>query len=466
MRGLRRAENVLQTGCAWKIGNGSNVVASKDKWVHGRVPIFASHIRLMDSKLWKVSHFIQSQTLQWNATLVIKSFEYKDASDILSAELPCSTSPDFLYWTKHNTGNFTLKTGYAFLREIDDQRHHLNNLDTKRFLPFFKLLWALKILPKWKLFIWKLIVEGIPVKTSLFRRGVNLDITCDFCGDHDEDSQHIFRLCKLAQDVWRSSMLAILSNLNENLSMQDWILNYIQLFKSVDGTNTDRIVTFIATSWAIWLTRNERLFNSHTGDLSTFQIQLQLALEQHKVFRGKDKGNLGSIHSTDHTPDYPPGFYFANIGVESLQISKTVIQIDGAWNKRNRRAGMGWVLQQQYTNGTEIIGGCDYGLGQSALHVEVMACLRALQWDVDSSYEDIVVYTDSAILVSHLQRRVKPIIQIHWTIEAILDIGKSFKNCIIYKVHRDQVQPAHELAKRASTYGLQFSSASGDGFNS
>lgn len=72
------------------------------------------------------------------------------------------------------------------------------------------------------------------------------------------------------------------------------------------------------------------------------------------------------------------------------------------------------------------------------------------QWANDSSYEDIVVF-----LVSYLQGQVKPNIQLTWTIEAIFDIRKGFKNCMINKVHQDQIHSAHVLAKRASKDGMR-----------
>lgn len=194
-----------------------------------------------------------------------------------------------------------------------------------------------------------------------------------------------------------------------------------------------------------------------------FQIQFKLALEQHNVFRGKDDGKLGFLHPPEHKQDYPPGFYFANIGMEiTLPTSTTVILIDGAWNKDTFRAGMGWVLKQRQSDEMEILGSCDYGLGNSALHVEAMACLRALQWAMELSFNDIVVYTDSTNLVSYLRKQVKPNIQLLWTIDTIFEVGKRFKKCIIYKVHRDQIHSAHVLAKRASTDGMQFSSGVGN----
>ncbi|XP_056685611.1 uncharacterized protein [Spinacia oleracea] len=115
-------------GCTLKIGNGSNFIDSKEKWVHGRIHVFASHIRLSDARLWKVSHFIQSPKLRWNAARVRNSFEHKDANDILFVELSSCPSPDLLYWENHSTSNFTIKSGYDFLREMDIHQQPLSRL--------------------------------------------------------------------------------------------------------------------------------------------------------------------------------------------------------------------------------------------------------------------------------------------------------------------------------------------------
>ncbi|XP_056691996.1 uncharacterized protein [Spinacia oleracea] len=467
MRGLRRAETMLLQGCAWKIGNGRNVSAGKNNWVLGKVPVFASHILLSDAKSWKVSHFIQDHHLiedhglQWNASLVRSSFENMDANAILSVELPSSPAPDRLYWTGHKTRNFTIKTGYAFLQHDDIHYPSFSGIDQNRFIPFFKLLWALKILPKWKLFIWKLLREGIPVKANLERRGIVLDTTCNFCSERCEDAQYIFRFCNFGSRCVESSMLGIFSNFNEDLSLQEWILNYIQLFISLDGKFSDRVITFIATLWALWVTRNTRVFRSEPGHIQTVYVHLRLAMEQSTTFIGKDKGNLDFLHPPEYASTYPSGFFFAHIGVEILPMPSTIMQIDGAWNKVTSRAGMGWILQKPVTSGNEICGGCDYGLGHSTLHVEAMACPRALQWAKDSSLDVIVLYTDSATLVSYLQRQVVLDIHLTWTVTTILDIGKSFRCCMVNKVHRDQFQQAHDLAKRAAKDGLHFVSTFG-----
>ncbi|XP_056688123.1 uncharacterized protein [Spinacia oleracea] len=267
MRSLHQAENALLQGCAWNIGNGSNVIAGRYNWVHGKIPVFASHIRLADAQLWGVNHFIQDFENRWNASQIRNSFVNVDANAILTIELPSGSVPDQLYWTKNVNGNFTVKTGYAFLQDRLKYQDSNFGIRQNRFLPFFKVLWALKILPKWKIFIWKVMVNGIPVKANLERRGISLDVTCDLCSDFCEDAQHLFRLCKLAQDVWRS-----------------WIL------------------------WALWVTRNSRVFSSDTGDIQMVQTHFKLALEQNKIYRQKDSEQLRILHPPEDTPTYPPGF--------------------------------------------------------------------------------------------------------------------------------------------------------------
>ncbi|XP_056697425.1 uncharacterized protein [Spinacia oleracea] len=287
-------------GSAWKVGDGNNIIAGRDNWVHGKVPVFASHIRLTGAKLWRVSHFIRASELRWNAALIRDSFDNNDANSILSVELPSSSVsvPDRLYWPKNKVGNFTVKTGYAFLQEQLTDQDASFGFRQNRFVPFFKLLWDLKILPKWKLFIWKIMVEGLPMKASLERRGISLDISCDLCSDFSEDAQHMFRHCKLAQDVWRSSMLGIYSNFNENHSLQQWILNYIQLFISEDGKYSDQVVTFIGILWALRVTRNSRVFRSETGDIQEVQTQVTLALKENAIYMHKDSENWGVPHTT------------------------------------------------------------------------------------------------------------------------------------------------------------------------
>lgn len=148
MRGICRASNLLLQGCEWKIGNGNAVWAGKDRWVNGRIPELKSNVTLRNAMKWKVNHFILPTGTDWNLHKVNSCFEFNDAKQIAVMELPFAVADDFQYWRFHKSGKFTVKTAYAMLA-VEDYGLATPHQD----LEFFKILRALKSLPKWKLFL-------------------------------------------------------------------------------------------------------------------------------------------------------------------------------------------------------------------------------------------------------------------------------------------------------------------------
>ena len=68
-----------------------------------------------------------------------------------------------------------------------------------------KWIWKLNVMPKIQVFLWKCILESIPVKDVLSHRGLYDLSGCDFCLDEDESILHMLRDCKVAQSSWRSA---------------------------------------------------------------------------------------------------------------------------------------------------------------------------------------------------------------------------------------------------------------------
>ena len=129
---------------------------------------------------------------------LISAFEPNDASVIASLELPEQPQDDYMFWNFHRSGRFTVKSGYLYLKRSSMPSGAIGRED------MFKVLWSLRILPKWKHFIWKLLWTGIATKSNLGRRrGLQISMDCDLCGSQEEDLQHLFRFCIAARDVWR-----------------------------------------------------------------------------------------------------------------------------------------------------------------------------------------------------------------------------------------------------------------------
>lgn len=75
-------------------------------------------------------------------------------------------------------------------------------MTSTRDITFFRILWGLRIIPKWKLFLWKLWHNGLATSNNLFNRDIGISSECPICLAEIEDTQHLFRQCPLALEIW------------------------------------------------------------------------------------------------------------------------------------------------------------------------------------------------------------------------------------------------------------------------
>jgi len=67
----------------------------------------------------------------------------------------------------------------------------------------FTCLWKVKAISKVITIAWRILLDRIPTRLCLSRRGVLVNTTsCGMCQVADESSQHLFVECKHAQRVW------------------------------------------------------------------------------------------------------------------------------------------------------------------------------------------------------------------------------------------------------------------------
>ena len=69
----------------------------------------------------------------------------------------------------------------------------------------WRKIWKLNIPPKIKHFLWRALINSLPTKLNLKKRGVQVWEVCERCGAEKEDTNHILWLCPSARVVWESS---------------------------------------------------------------------------------------------------------------------------------------------------------------------------------------------------------------------------------------------------------------------
>lgn len=92
-----------------------------------------------------------------------------------------------------------------------------------------------------------------------------MDKICDECGEPLESTEHVFRFCVLSKLVWQQGLLSIDSDSNKDVPITDWVSNYIQLFYSMDGIKSDRLIYFVITLWELWMARNNRIHKTRVS---------------------------------------------------------------------------------------------------------------------------------------------------------------------------------------------------------
>ena len=257
-RGLLLAEALLNDNCHWKVGNGHMLGVTSHKWIPEHQPLFKDTTPLATVRQLQVQHLLLPDNQGWNIRRINSLFEPMTARRIKGIELPhCPTTNDIQFWPYTKSGTYTTKSGYTTLLQQKNETHSMTSpMDAT----FSCILWSLNIMPKWKLFLWKLWHNGLTTTSNLHHRGITMSGECPICLYESEDTQHLFQQCPLAIEAWEHGPLQTLITPTRQMSTQAWLHYCLLRIQSADGATNSAVVTFIGTLWAIWKLRNAQVF--------------------------------------------------------------------------------------------------------------------------------------------------------------------------------------------------------------
>jgi hypothetical protein len=171
---------------------------------------------------------------------------------------------DSWIWRPNVEDGFTVKSLYEYLhRTLLPQ----SNLSQSAQLAF-KNIWKSVVLSKVSALAWQLLLDRIPTKDNLCKRGIiRIDeVGCSLCGGMAETASHLFLHCPFAAAVWYA--------INRWLGVVvvppgEVLMSYVQLVGS--GRNKKIRKGFssvwLAFVWTIWKVRNDWIFNNIIGEV-------------------------------------------------------------------------------------------------------------------------------------------------------------------------------------------------------
>ena len=100
---------------------------------------------------------------------------------------------DTQVWGNDEKGCFTVNVAYECLAKHERGPH----------LDVYDILWKSKAFPSVLTTTWRVLMDRIPTRECLSRRGVTMNsILCALCQTMNESCQHLFLECRYATSVW------------------------------------------------------------------------------------------------------------------------------------------------------------------------------------------------------------------------------------------------------------------------
>ncbi|KAJ8450950.1 hypothetical protein Cgig2_032575 [Carnegiea gigantea] len=145
----------------------------------------------------KVSDFIDGNQGCWGKK---ELFLPCDVDTILGIPLCNSWPADKLIWDYKSNGLFTVRSAYHLIMKGKRDDVGCSFMDDNK---FWKALWELDILPRVKIFAWRVCRDVLPTRCNLARRMAAVGMNCAIYGAMEESDIHILLECPFAQLVRR-----------------------------------------------------------------------------------------------------------------------------------------------------------------------------------------------------------------------------------------------------------------------
>ena len=266
---------------SFKIGKGNKVRFWEDIW-EGEATLkslFPSLFRLSTRTSRPIADFVDQTRLQeegvtsWNLHF-FRNLQDREISQLqgllqrLDRTHLCNSVEDNRIWLPDSTGSFSCKSAFAWLRKDDSSP---TNFQAKG-------IWKLGIPVKVKVFSWLLVLGKLNVHANLQARKPYLSLSpgwCILCKKNNESIDHLFLHCDFSYSLW--------CKLLKEFDIQ-WVIprscsELLTLGQGFLLSKKGKILwnfAVNATFWAIWLERNNRIFEDSEANFESIWDRIRL----------------------------------------------------------------------------------------------------------------------------------------------------------------------------------------------
>lgn len=191
-------------------------------------------------------------------------------------------------------------------------------------------IWKLMVIPRIKLFVWKVAHGKLPISASLYNLNPGPISVCHFCGLHPETTDHLLWYCRCSLICWNTVFckLGLDSNFINLLAQGSWLTTNFNCNTNCDFARA----VFASFAWLIWTSRCNFIFKQLAPNFPA--IPDKAWSFAHNVFTAKGLSGL-------RTPS------FSRPSKLSIFVST-----NAAWDLRSGSAGYGFII---YTNFNSVL---------------------------------------------------------------------------------------------------------------
>ncbi|KAL6227352.1 hypothetical protein ACLB2K_001311 [Fragaria x ananassa] len=427
-RSLVKGIELLSKGIRYQIGSGRDVSVWQDPWIP-RPYTFRPYSGMMEGlEELKVADLIDPDNREWMRDWLEELFFADEVELIMRIPLSLRNREDKLVWHFDRHGLYSVRSGYHVARRLRlEQIGGTSSVLNSNSSSLWQKIWKVKVLPKVKHFIWRLIKNIVPTKEVLSKRVPLPDLLCPFCYDDTESSLHLFKNCNVVACIWLFSPLGMRARHSGMETIEVWIQDMLE------NLPAPQVEVFFMLLWSIWVERNNVVWNGSRMDpRETVRWAMDLLDEYKRVHPVAKKGK-GSRHEVRWI--FPPR-------------GRLKLNLDGAY-REDGAGGAGMLVRDEKGF---VKGAWSMHLTHlnSPLQAEAMACREGLRRAVEQGWVDIDVESDCEVLVAALNCENGYELEVSRIIDDCRDYLALLNNCVVRHIYREANSGAHRLAHFAS----------------
>ncbi|KAL2899239.1 hypothetical protein RDABS01_024321 [Bienertia sinuspersici] len=355
-------------------------------------------------------------------------FSAWEIEEICKVPIPLFDDSDKWMWHFFKDGRYTVKSAYNILMQERNREMASSSNDQDSF--DWKAIWKVNLPPKVKVFAWRVLKNGIPVKSLLYGRGLSEDIICPMCGEEEESILHLLTKCHEVQRLWYTSPLRLNVADFESTSFKDWVTTLKAIYKESRWWDI-----FWSLCWGVWLRRNcwifekrkkrdEEVLHKAVGIVGEAEFALNISTTP------KNGAKWNAVWK-------PPMAGMLKINTDAATFSNGV--------------GLGGVTRDSL--GNVVAATCMFVPGEFAVDLaKGMALRHALKINLEAGFADFVLEVDNMKLFTHLTKSKKDPTSFGSVVADICHLASLCQHVSYSFIKREGNRVAHGLAKLSCNF--------------